>query len=292
MNNIFYSKVRLWHLLLPSLLLSMFTQTLTAQQANISKVEYYLEQDPGYGNATPVSIVPAANLINQNLNIDLTALAFGVNRLYIRAQDANGAWSHDNLSIIYKASLNVVKPPPAAIEYAEYYVDVDPGYGNGTAIAVNSGLDLANQSFNVDISTWQPGAYRLYARARDTAGTWSHDNLCIIYKPVGTGSSSPIAPISYIEYYIDSDPGYGNAVPVAIVPGLVLSQYAIPVNVTGLAAGNHQLVIRALDSNGVWGHDNIAEFSTNAPIVTPQINVVRKTTNEICAGSSFSLTHG
>ncbi|MEP7145025.1 MAG: hypothetical protein ABI707_19220, partial [Ferruginibacter sp.] len=65
-------------------------------QSNITRVEYYIDNDPGYGNALPVNISPGNNLVNITQSIPVNTLSTGAHSFGIRAKDANGAWSLDN----------------------------------------------------------------------------------------------------------------------------------------------------------------------------------------------------
>ena len=58
------------------------------------------------------------------------------------------------------------------IDYAEYFIDTDPGYGSATPIAVSAtGSDLS-LDFNADMAVLQPGIHYLVIRARDDQGQW------------------------------------------------------------------------------------------------------------------------
>ena len=63
---------------------------------NLTKVEYYLDNDPGLGAATNYPITNAQTLTDLLINIDPATLTSGVHTFGIRSQDANGAWSFDN----------------------------------------------------------------------------------------------------------------------------------------------------------------------------------------------------
>src|SRR5258708_811566 len=65
-------------------------------QPNLSRVEYYIDIDPGYNKATAITFPPGNSLTNFALNINPASLANGVHILGIRARDANGHWSLDN----------------------------------------------------------------------------------------------------------------------------------------------------------------------------------------------------
>ena len=58
--------------------------------------------------------------------------------------------------------------------------------------------------------------------------------------------------INVIEYFFDSDPGYGAGTSIAITPGTVVN--AMDMIPTGpLSLGFHVLYIRAQDEHGKWG---------------------------------------
>jgi hypothetical protein len=56
------------------------------------------------------------------------------------------------------------------LEYAEYFFDTDPGFGNGFPIAVEGMTDSVYTS--IDISHITPGLHNLYVRAKDSSGCW------------------------------------------------------------------------------------------------------------------------
>jgi FtsP/CotA-like multicopper oxidase with cupredoxin domain len=58
---------------------------------------------------------------------------------------------------------------------AEWFVDVDPGEGMGTALEAADGVfDTPNEVLvgTVDVSAWPAGEYTFYARALDSSGFW------------------------------------------------------------------------------------------------------------------------
>src|ERR1017187_2657521 len=71
-------------------------------QNNITRVEYYLDNDPGYGNGTAVSITPGTNISGATVNINPTNISYGMHFFGIRAKDASGAWGMDNKWLFVK----------------------------------------------------------------------------------------------------------------------------------------------------------------------------------------------
>ncbi len=229
-------------------------------QPNITRVEYYIDGDPGYGKATALSITARPNLANLAININPSTLTSGVHILGVRAQDANGAWSQDNRWLLAKPyATDTSGPGPLPnITRVEYYIDGDPGYGKATALSITAGPNLVNQAININPSTVTSGVHILGVRAKDANGAWSQDNRWLFAKPYSTDTSGPgILPnISTVEYYVDTDPGYGNATALSIPSGTDLSNLTINLDTSTLTPGVHILGVRAKDANGSWSLDN------------------------------------
>jgi hypothetical protein len=146
-------------------------------QPNITRVEYYIDADPGYGKATNINITPSTDINSISFNLDPSAVATGVHVLGIRAKDANGAWSHDNKWIFAKAY-----PPlpdstsPPLLSQLEYYFDQDPGYGKGIPVAIPVSNNLSDIQISTNITGLSAGKHGLFIRAKDANGVWGHDN--------------------------------------------------------------------------------------------------------------------
>ena len=143
---------------------------------NITRVEYYIDNDPGYNKATPLSIEPAAMLDSVSFNISLSPLNTGVHIVGIRSKDANGAWSLDNKWLFLKPYPKANNTPQPNITRVEYYIDTDPGYGNGTAVTIVAGKDLTNLAINIDLNTVTSGVHVVGIRSQDANGAWSLEN--------------------------------------------------------------------------------------------------------------------
>jgi hypothetical protein len=118
-------------------------ETPPAVPQNIIAAEYFINTDPGAGNGTPINITPATNISNLAVVVNTTGLpAFSTNQLYIRSKNAEGKWSITNIStfVVDIVGDPIYQAPPAApqnIVNAEYFIDTDPGTGNGAPIAIN-----------------------------------------------------------------------------------------------------------------------------------------------------------
>ncbi|MEP7143679.1 MAG: hypothetical protein ABI707_12445 [Ferruginibacter sp.] len=246
------SNWRKWRLLiLLTFQASLFS--VYGQVPAINKIEYFLDTDPGYGNATNLSFSGTTDA-SGIININLLPLTEGVHIVGVRSRDIHGAWSLDNRWLFVKPySGNTITQPN--INRVEWYLDNDPGYGNGTALPITSSVDLAGLSFNINIVPLVLGVHIVGVRSRDSKGAWSLDNRWLFVKPYG---NSAIAQpnINRVEYYVDNDPGYGNATPISISPAQDLASLAINITLASLNEGVHIVGIRSRDVNGSWSLDN------------------------------------
>ncbi|MES2648372.1 MAG: hypothetical protein V4717_15955 [Bacteroidota bacterium] len=283
-------------LLLPAMLLLAIMFSLHASaQPNITRVEYYIDSDPGYGNATPLTIPGNTNVIaNATIPINPATISEGVHRLYVRAKSSNG-WSMTNKWLFYKpygGGVSIPPLPPAPnITRIEYYFDTDPGFGNATPLPAAAATNLADLIIPVDTTNMSEGVHRLYVRAKSANG-WSLTNKWLFYKPYGNGVSEPATPapnLSALEYYIDTDPGIGNGVPVAIEPVKQIADAQLFINITGLPTGEHHLYLRGKDSTGSWSLVNDKLFNITAAQASPSLIVNSISRNTLCARDSFSI---
>ena len=115
---------------LPAILLGLllFSGSTVFAQTNITEMEYYVDNDPGFGSATSISIT-ASTLVDIPLElISAAALPTGFHTLGIRAKNAGGLWGFVEKRQFYiPTSVSVADPPAYDIIEMEYYVDSDPG---------------------------------------------------------------------------------------------------------------------------------------------------------------------
>ncbi len=243
------------------LFLKPFTNLTAPAAPNINRVEWFLDTDPGYGNGTAVSITPAQNLSDLAINIDLTPLNQGVHIVGIRSRDANGAWSIDNKWLFLKPYTNLTAPTAPNVNRVEWFLDKDPGYGNGTAISVTPAQNLSNLAINIDLNPLAQGVHIVGMRSRDTNGAWSLDNKWIFLKPYTGTAAIPTPRVVRVEYFIDTDPGYGRGTPVTITSATDVPSLIFDADISTVANGAHKLGFRSLDEYGAWSVDNKVDFT-------------------------------
>ncbi|MBL7765907.1 MAG: T9SS type A sorting domain-containing protein [Chitinophagaceae bacterium] len=238
----------------------MTVSTRSNNASNVTRVEYYVDNDPGYGLATSVTITASTNIVGATFNVALTGLQEGVHQLVVRSRDANGNWSLNNMFSFVKQYSSVNAVVAGNINKAEYYVDTDPGFGAGTNITVTAATDISGISIPLNPTNLQEGVHTAYVRSRDVNGKWSLTNAWNFLKPYSTVNAIPLVNINKLEYYIDTDPGLGLATNVSITPATDVSNVNIPLNPTSLPEGMHTAYIRSRDVNNRWSLANAWTF--------------------------------
>jgi gliding motility-associated-like protein len=241
----------------------------TADVANISKAEYFIDSDPGNGNGTAIPISTGAN-VNFVVSVPTTSLSSGFHFLAIRTKDLSGKWGVFEARGFYITTSTTDVPN---MTKAEYFFDADPGSGLATPIPVTAG---ATTNFTVSLPTTglQPGFHFLAIRTKGADGKWG------IFESRGfyvTSSTTDVPNITKAEYFFDADPGNGNGISIPITAGAT-SNFTATIPVTGLTPGFHFLAIRTKGADGKWGI-----FESRGFYVSP----ILPTTGDIVAAEYF-----
>lgn len=243
----------------PSILIAILAlAALTASSdAEIIAAEYYINADPGPGNGTPVANVAPATLATINIDVPaptIAALPAGTHLLTARVQNAAGAWSVAFTRPFLKA--DPVAPTLATVLAAEYYIDIDPGPGNGTPVPTSPGQMSA--TFQIDVpppvtAALSSGVHWITGRVKNSAGQWSVAFTRPFMKadPV----ADPVKLATRIEYqwHLNGTPVKD---PVILTPDTPAQQisFAFLASLQGLTEGvTYQLVATPYDSAGTRG---------------------------------------
>ncbi len=210
---------------------------------NIIYAEYYWDTDPGFNSGTSISISAPDTLLTLNVPIPTSGLSPGIHHLFIRTLDDQGNWSMPINKLYYID--NTSKVP---LSYAEYFWDTDQGFGSGTSISISTPDSLLTLNVPIPTSGLSPGIHHLFIRTLDDLGNWSMPINKLYY----IDNTSKV-PITYAEYFWDTDPGFGNGQQITFNPsdtsvGQVLSLEAPDT----MSNGIHQLYLRVYDSIGNW----------------------------------------
>ena len=138
--------------------------------------------------------------------------------------------------------------PAQLITKVEYFFDSDPGIGNGTAINLLIPSSTVDSTFTFNITGLPDGLHMVYVRSGDGFNNWSLNYSGSFIKTNGPGGALAIVKL---EYYLDTDPGYGNAVDLPIQPGLTITD-TFNIQVPDNGADTRYVAVRAMDSQGQW----------------------------------------
>lgn len=238
---------------------SFYIQPIRSAAQNNVAAEYFIDQDPGVGNGTPLTVSPADTLTFSG-TISTVGLSNGFHVLCIRAKNADGKWS------LYERRAFFVQPAAVAVQSnveAEYFIDQDPGSGNGTPFTVLSG-DTISLSTNITTSSLGEGFHKLAIRTKDSNGKWGLYET----RTFAVQNLRPALPILVAaEYFVNNDPGEGNGSSLSVTPGdSIVFNGGIPIALTD--SGYDTLYIRVKDQAGNWSfyESRVFQISLNVGI--------------------------
>lgn len=156
----------------------------------IVQAEYFFDTDPGVGNGVSISVGTVSDSVNFTATASTTGLTPGEHKIAVRTKDPKGLWS------LYETQGFFIKP---SIISAEFFIDTDPGLGNGTPIVVTPAVDSISFSKVVTTPVLPFGTHFLFVRTKDTFGKWS------LYESqqFTVGTPLPIELISFDAIKID-----------------------------------------------------------------------------------------
>jgi len=249
---------------------------------NIVRSEYFIDTDPGFGSATAITITAGPDVANVPAVINTTGLSNGTHRLFLRTKNNEGYWSSSNIrefitdaDPVYPA----ITSAPQNIIAAEYFINTDPGAGNGTTIPVTAALDINNVAATINTSSLTPATTnQLFIRTKNNEGFWSITNakefvVIITNDPVYPPSTVAPQNVVAAEYFINTDPGAGNGTVIPVAAALDINNIAAAVNTSSLTpATTNQLFLRTKNNEGFWSITNVKEFVviiSNDPVYPP-----------------------
>lgn len=223
---------------------------------DIVEAEYYFNTDPGLGNGTNIDVADVASL-DENFSIATSSLAIGTHRMFMRVKNSNNSWSmYDNKTF---RVFDVPEINTASIVAAEYFIDVDPGFGSATALSVSG--DNLDENLTIPTSaSLAQGDHYLHIRVLNADGSWSlYDRkLFEIDGTLGIDSDDlseiRIFPIPTSDYVNIKTPYHIQIKSIGIIDlnGKVVMQLNNPVekiNLSNLQQGVYLLQIQTQNGN-------------------------------------------
>lgn len=218
----------------------------------IERAEYFFDTDPGFGNATALSVTPADS-VNIAASLSTASLSTGFHRLCVRVMDSAGVWS------LYETQQFYVYPEEtfaSALTAGETFTGNDGGQNTGTAFSFTQ-ADSIDHTFNLATSALAAGKHRLSIRVKDSLNRWSMYETAQVYLYDSLALNSKI---TKGEYFYDTDPGSGNAIPITFSATDSINWNNLGLSINGLSTGRHNVFLRYLNSYNQWSHYDMGAF--------------------------------
>jgi len=247
--------------------------------APITAMEYFIDVDPGVGNGIPLSSFPGTSTsVDFSDIIEASAVSEGLHVVCIRGRDSDGQWG------MYEKRTFQVRPngvvqvpdPPEQIVAMEYFIDTDPGVGNGTALPNFSGPTLNIDFTDIAIANGlSNGLHIICVRAQDSNGDWGpYEKRTFVVRPINVATGGTASNIVALEYFFgDEDPGPGNGIDIPVSP----SQATVDLNqdwstAMDIPIGTNKVSVRALNDQGLWGFTETREFEVVDDCTFPNLS--------------------
>ncbi len=229
--------------------------------------ECFIDIDPGLGYGTYFAQLNPATTCSQMIMMPLNQISNGVHTITIRAKCNDGKWSLGSQGtarfMVWTDTTSISSNLTGNIIGFETFIDDDPGAGHGFYVAASSPGHATDGQFVVPLNGVANGIHQIYIRAKGDCGIWSYSVPVASSFLVWSDTSSyplPIGTITRCEYYIDSDPGYGNGISIPFIPSQQPNIHLIA-PLTGLPLGPHVAYFRVQDSHGRWSIRDQLSFS-------------------------------
>ncbi|MFM9986346.1 MAG: T9SS type A sorting domain-containing protein [Flavobacteriales bacterium] len=212
--------------------------------SDLIEAEYFYDTDPGLGNGINLSATTGDSLL-VDTSVPTTGLDPGFHKLFVRSKNEIGIWTlYEGRTIYIQSPVDPIEP---LMTYAEYFYDVDPGIGNGTAFAVTPDDSLM---FDAAVPTagLSEGFHKLFVRAKNDDNMWSlYEGRTLYIQQLPNPDTLQLVAA---EYYYDVEPGIGMGTMLDVIPGdSIDANFTVP---QSLPAGVHTMFLRVQASNGEW----------------------------------------
>ncbi len=248
---------------------------------NVVAAEYFYDTDPGIGNAVSITVISGADL-TQNFITNTSALSPGYHKLYIRTLDTDGNWS-----LTSRRNIEVPFPEGNGINAAEYFIDTDPGVGNGTIINLSAQSTDSIFNFNASTAGLAPGYHKLYIRTQDLQGKWSLTSRRNTEIQHSNGNYAVIG----VEYSFGTDPGAGNAPYIVFATPAADGSFSFTIPQAQVPNKKDSLYLRVRDStNKNWSITQWTSKTFSTPGCTLPDQPSVKANDSACAGASANYS--
>ncbi|MFD2304121.1 hypothetical protein ACFSYE_13195 [Roseibacillus ishigakijimensis] len=140
-----------------------------APGASLQGGEWFVNEDPGRGAGTSLTASSEGQAVTLTPAL-LENLNDGVHLFGVRFQDEDGDWGHPTFHSFRTPA------PSSILSEGEWFLDHDPGLGEGREIALEEGVSRHESTLAITGEDWEalaPGVHVFALRYRDSVGQWS-----------------------------------------------------------------------------------------------------------------------
>ena len=138
---------------------------------------------------------------------------------------------------------------------AEYFVDTDPGFGKAIHFTVPTDADgSGTKQLTIPATLLPAGRHligvRIFKEVADGSGKKVRRYSPTVMERIDIFQPADRKPLSYLEYFWDTDPGYGKGTHMALPASFEASIDKLKIPTGGLAPGRHRLGVRIRGGEG------------------------------------------
>ncbi|WP_055445486.1 T9SS type A sorting domain-containing protein [Lacinutrix himadriensis] len=256
--------------------------------SNISAAEYWFDTDPGHGNGNALAISGSPSETSQNFAIPLGTLDVGFHTIGIRTQNLVGNWSLYDNKVFYVSEDIAGSDPISNIAGAEYWFDIDPGFGNGNALTISGSPSETTQNFVIPLGTLDAGFHKLGLRVQNLNGTWGLYEKKIFYVFEAEENQVPAA-LTEAEFLYDAELGFGTGTAAALSPTGNTDEYLVEIPTNLVTCDVHDIWLSIKNADGNYSLYKIALDVDVYDDLPPTIMVHPNITAELDANGQVSI---
>ncbi|MFY0685832.1 MAG: T9SS type A sorting domain-containing protein [Cyclobacteriaceae bacterium] len=258
------------------------------QIIEVDSMEYFFDVDPGYANGNIIDGFTVGALVNLNETLNTSGLAVGFHTLFLRGKAVGGDWGMTESRLLYvdPSGADVIQQ----IDSLEYFFDVDPGVGQGTIIDSFSAAESLNLNETLSASGLSQGFHILYLRGKTQGGDWGAYESRLMYVDHANVGEPQL--VQQMEYFFDTDPGYGQGIPINDFTVSNQINITDTLQVDTLSGGLHTFYLRAQTQNGQWGPVEGRTFTFEPDTIAPVISINFLATNINSPGITGTTSEG
>jgi hypothetical protein len=277
------------------LALCMGIPLLNAQ--TLTGAEYFFNQDPGPGQGTFVQVPSQTEATDLVFTVPpgvIAALPDGLNAMGVRVKDDQNRWSWATTRYFHKTAAPISSETPFPIISAEFFVNEDPGPGNGIPVDTFTGSDVVSLIVEIPtgvIEALPGGLHFLAVRTQNSRGEWSVAVTRVFHK------EDAIADRVYLASRIDYQ-WYQDGSPVTDVKSFTAEAPSNPVSLDQLASLDglrdgeiYQLVLTPYDDAGRQGFSVTREIELGFVPFDPPVVLTQPLNQSVTVptGATFAV---